>query len=58
MIKAEINKLDKELVVLEEQKAAAEAAATAEAVKEAVQSTVAELMAEGKSLEDIMNMLG
>ena len=57
-IKAEIKKLDKELVVLEEQKAVAEAAAAAEAAKEAVQSKIAELMAEGKSLEDIMNMLG
>ena len=57
-LKAEIKKLDKELAVLEEQKAAAEAAATAEAAKEAIQSKVAELMAEGKSLEDIMNMLG
>jgi peptidoglycan hydrolase CwlO-like protein len=57
-IKAEIKRLDKELVVLDEQKVAAEAAAAAEAAKEAVQSKIAELMAEGKSLEDIMNMLG
>ena len=58
MIKAEIKKLDKELIVLEEQKVAAEAAAAAEAAKEAVQSKIEALMAEGKSLEDIMNMLG
>lgn len=56
-IKAELKKADKELASLEAQKAAAEAAAAA-AAKEAVQAKIDALMAEGKSLDDIMNMLG
>ena len=57
-IKAELKKADKELADLEAQKAAVEAAAAAAAAKEAVQSKIDELMAQGKSLEDIMNLLG
>ena len=57
-LKADIKKLDKELVLLEEQKAAAEAAEAAKAAKEALQGKIDELLAQGKSLEDIMNMLG
>lgn len=57
-IKAELKKADRELAGLEAQKAAVEAAAAAAAAKEAVQAKIDELMAQGKSLEDIMNLLG
>ena len=57
-IKAELKKIDKDLAALEAQKAAEEAQKAAAAAKEAVQSKIEELMAQGKSLEDIMNMLG
>ena len=56
-LNTEIKKIDKELANLEEQKAAAEAAAAAQAAKDTVQNKVAELMAQGLSLEDIMNKL-
>lgn len=56
--KSQIKKLDKELSALEEQKTVAAAAAAATAAKEAVQSRVEALLAEGKSLDDIMNLLG
>ena len=57
-IKSDIRKLDKELAQLEEQKAAAEAAAATDAAKAAVQGKIDELLAQGKTLDDIMNMLG
>lgn len=57
-IKSQIKKLEKELDALTEQKAAEEAAAAAAAAKEAVRNRIDALLAEGKSLEDIMNMLG
>lgn len=57
-LNTEIKKIDKELGILEEQKAAAEAAAAAQAAKDAVQNKVAELMSQGMSLEEIMNKLG
>jgi Tfp pilus assembly protein FimV len=57
-IKADIKKLDKELAMLGEQKAAADAEAAAQAVKAALQGKIDELLAQGKSLEEIMDMLG
>lgn len=56
-IKANIKKLDKELAGLKERKEAADAATEAAAAREAIQRKVAELMAEGKRLEEIMEML-
>ena len=56
-LKAEIKKLDKELAQLEAQKSAAESAAAAEAAKAALQGKIDDLLAQGKSLDDIMNML-
>ena len=57
-LKSDIRKLDKELAQLEAQKAAAEAATAAEAAKAALQVKIDELLAQGKTLDDIMNMLG
>ena len=51
-------KVDKALAGLEAEKAANEAAVAAAAAKEAVQAKIDELLAQGKSLDDIMNLLG
>ena len=57
-VKAELKKVDKALADYEAQKAANEAAVAAAAAKEAVQAKIDELLAQGKSLDDIMNLLG
>lgn len=57
-VKYQIKKLDKEVAAYEAQKAAAEAAEAAAAAKEAVQAKIEELLASGKSLDEIMNLLG
>ena len=56
-IKADVKKLVKELEQLYVQKEAEEAAAKEAAAREVVQNKVSQLMAEGKSLEEIMSML-
>ena len=57
-VKADLKKVDKALAGLEAEKAANEAAVAAAAAKEAVQSRIDALLAQGKSLNDIMNLLG
>lgn len=57
-IKSEYKKVEKELSALQEQKAAADAAREAEERRKAVQDKIDQLVSEGKSLEDIMSMLG
>lgn len=57
-VKYQIKKLDKQVAAYEAEKAAIAAAAEAAAAKEAVQAKVDELMASGKSLDEIMGMLG
>lgn len=57
-IKADIKKLVKELDQLNAQKEAEEVAAKEAVAREAVQNKITQLMAEGKSLDDIMRMLG
>lgn len=55
--KKEIRSIEKKILKLEEKKAAADAAAAAELVQEEVQKRVAALVAEGKSLDDILSKL-
>jgi ribosomal protein L34E len=57
-VKAELKKVDKALTGLEAEKAANEAAVAAAAAKEAVQSRIDALLSEGKTLDEIMEMLG
>ena len=57
-IKADLKKVDKALAGLEAEKAANEAALAAAAAKEAVQAKIDELLATGKTLDEIMGMLG
>jgi hypothetical protein len=53
-----LKKVDKALANIEAQKAANEAAIAAAAAKEAVQAKIDELLATGKTLDEIMGMLG
>lgn len=56
-VKKEIRSVEKEIAKLEAKKAQADAAAAAALMQEEVQKRVAELIAEGKTLEDILEKL-
>ena len=57
-VRAEIKKIDTALAKIEADKAAAEAQAAKEAAHAAVEEKINALLAEGKSMEDILNKLG
>ena len=56
-VKKDIRSIEKEIAKLEAKKAQADAAAAASLMQEEVQKRVAELAAEGKTLEDILEKL-
>lgn len=56
-VKKQIKALDRQILALEAKKAEADAAAAAELMQEEVQKRVAALVAEGKSLNDILDKL-
>ena len=57
-VKADLKKAAKKLEDYEAEQASKAAAEAAAAAKEAVQAKIDELLAQGKSLDDIMNLLG
>lgn len=56
-VKKQIKALDRQILALEAKKAEADAAAAAELMQEEVQKRVAALVAEGKTLDDILDKL-
>ena len=56
-VRKDIRAVEKEIAKLEAKKAQADAAAAAELMQEEIQKRVAELAAEGKTLEDILEKL-
>ena len=56
-VRKDIRAVEKEIAKLEAKKAQADAAAAAELMQEEIQKRVAELAAEGKTLDDILEKL-
>ena len=56
-VKREIRSVEKEIAKLEAKKAEADAAAAAALIQEVVQTRIAALVAEGKTIEEILEML-